>query len=98
MRLEIVDAGVPAEAGAFIGALLAGLLAPPGVPPSAEAGLLRTRLSAYLPDRASIVIMVPKPVYVPGHVPSRSKFDTLNALDCVCAFMVIISCKLDQSK
>ena len=27
LRLEIVDMGVPAEAGAFIGALLAGLLA-----------------------------------------------------------------------
>ena len=91
LRLEIVDAGVPAEAGAFIGALLAGLLA------SAWRSAVRRgwlaphlgypRICLTVP---SIVIMVPG-LYMYQAMFHLGQFDTLNALDWAFrAFMVII--------
>ena len=91
LRLEIVDMGVPAEAGAFIGALLAGLLA------SAWRSAVRRgwlaphlgypRICLTVP---SIVIMVPG-LYMYQAMFHLGQFDTLNALDWAFrAFMVII--------
>ena len=91
LRLEIVDAGVPAEAGAFIGALLAGLLA------SAWRSAVRRgwlaphlgypRICLTVP---SIVIMVPG-LYMYQAMFHLGQFDTLNALDWAFrAFMVIL--------
>lgn len=91
LRLEIVDMGVPAEAGAFIGALLAGLLA------SAWRSAVR---HGWLPPHLgypricltvpSIVIMVPG-LYMYQAMFHLGQFDTLNALDWAFrAFMVIL--------
>ncbi len=91
LRLEIVDMGVPAEAGAFIGAFLAGLLA------SAWRSAVRhgwlaphlgyPRICLTVP---SIVIMVPG-LYMYQAMFHLGQFDTLNALDWAFrAFMVII--------
>ena len=91
LRLEIVDMGVPAEAGAFIGALLAGLLA------SAWRSAVRRgwlaphlgypRICLTVP---SIVIMVPG-LYMYQAMFHLGQFDTLNALAWAFrAFMVII--------
>ena len=91
LRLEIVDMGVPAEAGAFIGAFLAGLLA------SAWRSAVRRgwlaphlgypRICLTVP---SIVIMVPG-LYMYQAMFHLGQFDTLNALDWAFrAFMVII--------
>ena len=91
LRLEIVDMGVPAEAGAFIGAFLAGLLA------SAWRSAVRRgwlaphlgypRICLTVP---SIVIMVPG-LYMYQAMFHLGQFDTLNAIDWAFrAFMVII--------
>lgn len=91
LRLEIVDAGVPAEAGAFIGALLAGLLAS-GWRSSVRRGWLPPhlgypRICLTVP---SIVIMVPG-LYMYQAMFHLGQFDTQLALDWAFrAFMVII--------
>ena len=91
LRLEIVDLGVPAEAGAFIGALLAGLMAS-AWRTSVRRGLLAPhlgypRICLTVP---SIVIMVPG-MYMYQAMFHLGEFDTLNALDWAFrAFMVII--------
>ncbi|WP_298046911.1 threonine/serine exporter ThrE family protein [uncultured Bifidobacterium sp.] len=91
LRLEIVDAGVPAEAGAFLGALLAGLLAS-AWRSSVRHGWLAPhlgypRICLTVP---SIVIMVPG-LYMYQAMFHLGQFDTLNALDWAFrAFMVII--------
>ena len=91
LRLEIVDMGVPAEAGAFIGALLAGLLAS-AWRSSVRRGLLPPhlgypRICLTVP---SIVIMVPG-MYMYRAMFYLGAFDTLHALDWAFrAFMVII--------
>ena len=91
LRLEIVDMGVPAEAGAFIGALLAGLLAS-AWRSSVRRGLLPPHLGY-----PRICLTVPSSVImVPGMYMYRAMFylgafDTLHALDWAFrAFMVII--------
>ncbi len=88
LRLEIVDMGIPAEAGAFIGALLAGLLASAwrsAVSWSAGPGYPRICLTV-----PSIVIMVPG-LYMYQAMFHLGRFDTLNALDWAFrAFMVIL--------
>ena len=91
LRLEIVDMGVPAEAGAFIGALLAGLLAS-AWRSTVRRGLLPPhlgypRICLTVP---SIVIMVPG-MYMYRAMFYLGAFDTLHALDWAFrAFMVII--------
>ena len=91
LRLEIVDRGVPAEAGAFIGALLAGLLAT-AWRSSVHKGWLAPhfgypRICLTVP---SIVIMVPG-LYMYQAMFHLGSFDTLTALDWAFrAFMVII--------
>lgn len=91
LRLEIVDMGVPAEAGAFIGAFLAGLLAS-AWRSAVRHGLLAPhlgypRICLTVP---SIVIMVPG-LYMYQAMFHLGQFDTLNALDWAFrAFMVII--------
>ena len=91
LRLEIVDLGVPAEAGAFIGAFLAGLLAS-AWRSAVRHGLLAPhlgypRICLTVP---SIVIMVPG-LYMYQAMFHLGQFDTLNALDWAFrAFMVII--------
>lgn len=91
LRLEIVDMGVPAEAGAFIGALLAGLLAT-AWRSSVRKGWLAPhfgypRICLTVP---SIVIMVPG-LYMYQAMFHLGSFDTLTALDWAFkAFMVII--------
>nr|WP_240951099.1 threonine/serine exporter family protein [Bifidobacterium sp. DSM 109959] len=91
LRLEIVDHGVPAEAGAFIGALLAGLLAT-AWRSSVRKGWLAPhfgypRICLTVP---SIVIMVPG-LYMYQAMFHLGSFDTLTALDWAFkAFMVII--------
>ncbi len=91
LRLEIVDMGVPAEASAFIGALLAGLLAS-AWRSSVRRGLLPPhlgypRICLTVP---SIVIMVPG-MYMYRAMFYLGAFDTLHALDWAFrAFMVII--------
>ena len=91
LRLEIVDMGVPAEAGAFIGALLAGLLAS-AWRSSVRRGLLPPhlgypRICLTVP---SIVIMVPG-MYMYRAMFYLGAFDTLHALDWAFReFMVII--------
>lgn len=91
LRLEIVDMGVPAEAGAFIGAFLAGILATVWrssvrkgwLPPH----LGYPRICLTVP---SIVIMVPG-LYMYRAMWYLGSFQTLNALDWAFrAFMVII--------
>lgn len=91
LRLEIVDMGIPAEAGAFIGALLAGLLAS-AWRSAVHHGLLAPhlgypRICLTVP---SIVIMVPG-LYMYQAMFHLGQFDTLNALDWAFrAFMVIL--------
>ena len=91
LRLTLVDFGVPAEAGAFIGALLAGLLAA-GWRTAVHNGLLPShlgypRICLTVP---SIVIMVPG-LYMYRAMFYLGQFDTLHALDWAFrAFMVII--------
>ena len=91
LRLEIVDLGMPAEAGAFIGAFLAGLLAS-AWRSAVRHGLLAPhlgypRICLTVP---SIVIMVPG-LYMYQAMFHLGQFDTLNALDWAFrAFMVII--------
>nr|WP_152209313.1 threonine/serine exporter family protein [Bifidobacterium cebidarum] len=91
LRLEIVDLGVPAEAGAFIGALLAGLLAT-AWRSSVRKGWLAPhlgypRICLTVP---SIVIMVPG-LYMYQAMFHLGSFDTQSALDWAFrAFMVII--------
>ncbi|WP_240541337.1 threonine/serine ThrE exporter family protein [Bifidobacterium santillanense] len=91
LRLEIVDMGVPAEAGAFIGALLAGLLAT-AWRSSVRRGWLAPhfgypRICLTVP---SIVIMVPG-LYMYQAMFHLGSFDTQSALDWAFrAFMVII--------
>ncbi len=91
LRLEFVDYGLPPEAGAFLGAMLAGLLA------SAWRSAVRHRL---LPPHLgypricltvpSIVIMVPG-MYMYQAMFHLGQFETLLALDWAFrAFMVII--------
>ena len=91
LRLEFVDCGLPPEAGAFLGAMLAGLLA------SAWRSAVRHRL---LPPHLgypricltvpSIVIMVPG-MYMYQAMFHLGQFETLLALDWAFrAFMVII--------
>ncbi|MCH9277075.1 threonine/serine exporter family protein [Bifidobacterium amazonense] len=91
LRLEIVDMGVPAEAGAFIGAFLAGILATVWrssvrkgwLPPH----LGYPRICLTVP---SIVIMVPG-MYMYRAMWYLGSFETLHALDWAFrAFMVII--------
>ncbi|PST48295.1 hypothetical protein COO72_08395 [Bifidobacterium callitrichos] len=91
LRLEIVDMGVPAEAAAFIGALLAGLLASMWrssvrrgwLPPH----LGYPRICLTVP---SIVIMVPG-MYMYQAMFHLGSFETQQALDWAFrAFMVII--------
>ncbi|MBT1162685.1 threonine/serine exporter family protein [Bifidobacterium simiiventris] len=91
LRLEIVDMGVPAEAGAFIGAFLAGILATVWrssvrkgwLPPH----LGYPRICLTVP---SIVIMVPG-MYMYRAMWYLGSFETLSALDWAFrAFMVII--------
>ena len=91
LRLELVDAGVPPEAGAFIGALLAGLLASAWrksvrrgwLPPHLD----YPRICLTVP---SIVIMVPG-MYLYQAMFHLGQFDTQQALDWAFrAFMVII--------
>ena len=92
LRLELVDfAGVPAEAGAFIGALLAGLLAS-----AWRSSVRRGWLPPYLDypriclTVPSIVIMVPG-LYMYQAMFHLGQFDTQLALDWAFrAFMVII--------
>lgn len=90
-RLEIVDMGVPAEGGAFLGALLAGLLASTWrssvrrgwLPPH----LGYPRICLTVP---SIVIMVPG-MYMYQAMFHLGQFDTQLALDWAFrAFMVIV--------
>lgn len=91
LRLEIVEMGVPMEAGAFIGAMLAGLLAS-AWRSSVRHGWLAPhldypRICLTVP---SIVIMVPG-LYMYQAMFHLGQFDTLNALDWAFrAFMVII--------
>ncbi|WP_420796403.1 threonine/serine ThrE exporter family protein [Bifidobacterium stellenboschense] len=91
LRLELVDHGVPAEAGAFIGALLAGLLAT-AWRSSVRKGWLAPhfgypRICLTVP---SIVIMVPG-LYMYQAMFHLGSFDTLTALDWAFkAFMVIV--------
>lgn len=91
LRLELVDFGVPAEVGAFVGALLAGLLAAVWRN-SVRRGLLPTylgypRICLTVP---SIVIMVPG-LYMYQAMYHLGDFDTQGALDWAFrAFMVII--------
>ena len=91
LRLTLVDFGVPAEAGAFSGALLAGLLAAGGRT-AVHNGLLPPhlgypRICLTVP---SIVIMVPG-LYMYRAMFYLGQFDTLHALDWAFrAFMVII--------
>ena len=91
LRLEIVDWGVPAEAGAFIGALLAGLIAS-AWRSAVRHGLLAPhlgypRICLTVP---SIVIMVPG-LYMYRAMFYLGQFNTLLALDWAFrAFMVII--------
>ncbi|QSY58776.1 threonine/serine exporter family protein [Bifidobacterium imperatoris] len=91
LRLELVDVGVPAEAGAFIGALLAGLLAT-AWRSSVRKGWLAPhlgypRICLTVP---SIVIMVPG-LYMYQAMFHLGSFDTQSALDWAFrAFMVII--------
>lgn len=91
LRLTLVDFGVPAEVGAFIGALLAGLLAA-GWRTAVHNGLLPPhlgypRICLTVP---SIVIMVPG-LYMYRAMFYLGQFDTLHALDWAFrAFMVII--------
>ncbi|KFI91705.1 hypothetical protein BISA_0992 [Bifidobacterium saguini DSM 23967] len=91
LRLEIVDQGVPPEAGAFIGALLAGLLAT-AWRSSVRKGWLAPhlgypRICLTVP---SIVIMVPG-MYMYQAMFHLGSFDTQSALDWAFrAFMVII--------
>ncbi|KAB5608588.1 threonine/serine exporter family protein [Bifidobacterium jacchi] len=91
LRLEIVDLGVPAEAGAFIGAFLAGLLAA-AWRSAVRGGLLPPhlgypRICLTVP---SIVIMVPG-MYMYRAMFYLGQFDTQQALDWAFrAFMVII--------
>lgn len=91
LRLQIVDAGIPPEAGAFIGAMLAGLLASAWrtcvrrgmLPPH----LGYPRICLTVP---SIVIMVPG-MYMYQAMFHLGQFNTLSALDWAFrAFMVII--------
>ncbi|RSX52199.1 putative threonine/serine exporter [Bifidobacterium goeldii] len=91
LRLELVDMGVPAEAGAFIGAFLAGILATMWrssvrkgwLPPH----LGYPRICLTVP---SIVIMVPG-MYMYRAMWYLGSFETLHALDWAFrAFMVII--------
>ena len=90
-RLIIVDYGLPAEAGAFIGALLAGLLAA-GWRSSVRRGWLPRyldypRICLTVP---SIVIMVPG-MYLYRAMFHLGQFDTQLALDWAFrAFMVIV--------
>ena len=91
LRLEIVDMGVPAEAGAFLGALLAGLLAS-AWRSSVRRGLLPPHLGypRICMTVPSIVIMVPG-MYMYRAMFYLGAFDTLHALDWAFrAFMVII--------
>lgn len=90
-RLIIVDYGMPAEAGAFIGALLAGMLAA-----AWRASVRRGWLPRYL-DYPRICLTVPSIVImVPGMYLYRAmfhlgQFDTQLALDWAFrAFMVIV--------
>ena len=91
LRLELTDAGMPPEAGAFIGALLAGLLAS-GWRSAVRRGILPPhlgypRICLTVP---SIVIMVPG-LYMYRAMFYLGQFDTQNALDWAFrAFMVII--------
>ena len=91
LRLTIIDLGVPAEAGAFIGAFLAGLLAS-GWRSSVRHGWLPPylgypRICLTVP---SIVIMVPG-LYMYQAMFYLGQFDTQLALDWMFrAFMVII--------
>ena len=91
LRLELVDAGLAPEAGAFIGALLAGLLAS-GWRSSVRRGWLPPhlgypRICLTVP---SIVIMVPG-LYMYQAMFHLGQFDTQLALDWAFrAFMVII--------
>ena len=91
LRLELVDWGVPAEAGAFIGALLAGLIAS-AWRSAVRHGLLAPhlgypRICLTVP---SIVIMVPG-LYMYRAMFYLGQFNTLLALDWAFrAFMVII--------
>lgn len=91
LRLTIVDFGVPAEAAAFIGALLSGLLAS-AWRSSVRRGLLPPylgypRICLTVP---SIVIMVPG-LYMYQAMFHLGQFDTLLALNWAFrAFMVII--------
>lgn len=91
LRLELVDAGISMELGAFIGALLAGLLA------TCWRSLVRhcylpvhwgyPRISLTIP---SIVIMVPG-LYMYQAMYHLGQFDTLSAVNWAFkAFMVII--------
>ena len=90
-RLVIVDYGLPAEAGAFVGALLAGLLAA-GWRSSVRRGWLPRyldypRICLTVP---SIVIMVPG-MYLYRAMFHLGQFDTQLALDWAFrAFMVIV--------
>ena len=91
LRLTVVDMGIPAEAGAFLGAFLAGLLAA-GWRTSVRRGILPPhlgypRICLTVP---SIVIMVPG-MYMYRAMFYLGQFDTLHALDWAFrAFMVII--------
>lgn len=90
-RLIVVDCGLPAEAGAFVGALLAGLLAA-GWRSSVRRGWLPRyldypRICLTVP---SIVIMVPG-MYLYRAMFHLGQFDTQLALDWAFrAFMVIV--------
>ncbi len=91
LRLEITDAGVPLEAAAFIGALLAGLLAS-AWRSAVQCGFLPPhlgypRICLTVP---SIVIMVPG-LYMYQAMFHLGQFNTLTALDWAFrAFMVIV--------
>ena len=91
LRLQLVDAGMPAEAGAFIGALLAGLLAS-AWRSAVRCGMLPQhlgypRICLTVP---SIVIMVPG-LYMYQAMFHLGQFDTIVALDWAFrAFMVIV--------
>lgn len=91
LRLELVDAGLAPEAGAFLGALLAGLLAS-AWRSAVRHGMLPPhlgypRICLTVP---SIVIMVPG-MYMYQAMFHLGQFNTLNALDWAFrAFMVII--------
>lgn len=91
LRLELVDYGLAPEAGAFIGAMLAGLLAS-AWRSAVRHGMLPPhlgypRICLTVP---SIVIMVPG-MYMYQAMFHLGQFETLLALDwAFCAFMVII--------